>query len=113
MTNDQMIANAKAKGWRIEKTREGKTTWFRGLYHDGRRTRCATQSLASTMRLIDAERFQKGVRMSVEEAEAWFDLTDQSVEEALATLAACVASDNDADVYATAEAASVLQKVAA
>lgn len=72
MTDREMISLAASRGWRIEKTREGKVTWFRGVYHDGRMTQCPTQSLASTMRLIQVAHM-RGVRMSVEEAQAWMD----------------------------------------
>ena len=42
MNAEEIIANARSKGWRIEKTGKGKDARFRAYCHDGRSTAAPT-----------------------------------------------------------------------
>ena len=62
MTDREMISLAASRGWRIDEEREGRIRWYRGTHEaSGRQTKCRTQSVASTMRLIQIANLQMGL----------------------------------------------------
>lgn len=113
MNAEEIIANARSKGWRIEKTGKGKDARFRAYCHDGRSTAAPTTTLAATARLIDVARSRK--RLGLDEALAFVNLLGiRSLDDLASSIDLWIAAgdaegENTEDLYFTCEALHVIR----